>query len=147
MGKKSQRKGTRIERELARLHRDAQIHAERVPLSGAAGGLFAGDLRVAGTLRAEVKARASGEGFKTLERWLGGNDLLFLRRDRAKPLVVMEWDTYVRMMLHNPAALYLPEPLPIDLSELPDLDGLDSLDIKIEENRKKSDSGRKYYLP
>ena len=45
-----------------------------------------------------MKARAGGEGFKTLERWLGGNDALFLRRDRAMPLVVLPWATYCRLV-------------------------------------------------
>ena len=47
---------------------------------------------------AEVKARAGGGGFKTLERWLGDNDLLFLRRDRSTPLVVMPWSLYEQLM-------------------------------------------------
>ena len=47
---------------------------------------------------AEVKARAGGDGFKTLERWLGDNDLLFLRRDRSTPLVVMPWSLYQDLM-------------------------------------------------
>ena len=38
---------------------------------------------------AEVKARGTGDGFRTLERWLGGNDALFLWRDRAAPFVVL----------------------------------------------------------
>ena len=98
MGAHSRRKGGRIEREIVHLHRDAGIEAERVPLSGAAGGSFAGDVIVAGELRAEVKARANGEGFATLERWLGSHDLLFLRRDRAAPLVVMPWTLYARLL-------------------------------------------------
>lgn len=77
------RKGSRIEREIVQAHRDRGIHAERVPLSGAVGGSFTGDVVIAGRLRAEVKARRSGSGFATLERWLGENDCLFLRRDRA----------------------------------------------------------------
>ena len=40
-------------------------------------------------LKAEVKARGTGSGFRTLERWLGKNDVLFLIRDRATPLVVV----------------------------------------------------------
>jgi len=97
MGAKSRRKGGRIERELVNLHRDAGIDAQRVPLSGATGGAFSGDIRV-GELVGEVKARASGEGFKTLERWLGKQDMLFLRRDRAAPLVVLPWRVYVELM-------------------------------------------------
>jgi hypothetical protein len=66
-----------------------------VPLSGAAryrGNGADVDLYVFGPDAApivcEVKARASGEGFATLARWLGDSDALFLRRDRADPLVV-----------------------------------------------------------
>jgi hypothetical protein len=29
-----------------------------------------------------------GAGFMVMERWLGDNDLVFLRRDRADPMVV-----------------------------------------------------------
>ena len=72
------------------------LDAHRVPLSGAVDG-YAGDVIVAG-LRAEVKARASGGGFVTLERWLGENDLLFLRRDRTTPLVVLPWSTWQKVM-------------------------------------------------
>lgn len=92
MGRSSKRKGDRIERELVALHRELGIEAARVPLSGAAGGDFSGDLHLTlgeRRLRAEVKTRGNGDGFKTLERWLGGNDLLFLRRDWAEPPVLL----------------------------------------------------------
>ena len=94
---RSRDKGNRIEREMVHRHLDNGVFAERVPLSGSAGGSFSGDLRI-GSLRGEVKARRAGQGFKTLERWLGDNDLLFLRRDRAEPIVVMEWQTYMQIM-------------------------------------------------
>jgi Holliday junction resolvase len=97
MAKKSRRKGTRIERELVLLHKAAGIPASRVPLSGAAGGDFRGDLHIL-DLVAEVKARKYGDGFKRLELWLGDHDVLFLRRDRRRPLVLMEWETYTQMI-------------------------------------------------
>lgn len=93
MGNSAKRKGDRIEREIVHLHKEIGIPAQRVPLSGAAGGRFSGDVWIE-DMKAEVKARAEGSGFKTLERWLGSNDLLFLRRDRKSPLVVMPWKTY-----------------------------------------------------
>lgn len=94
MGKPSRDKGLRRERALVEIHTKSGLRAERVPLSGAAG--YRGnnadvDLYVRGAepVKAEVKARAGGGGFRTLERWLGRNDALFLWRDRAAPLVVM----------------------------------------------------------
>jgi hypothetical protein len=45
-----------------------------------------------------VKARASGEGFATLERWLGDADAQFLRRDRPDPLVVLPWSIWAQQV-------------------------------------------------
>ena len=99
------RKGSRIEREIAQLHTAAGIEARRVPYSGAVGTLFPefttmkGDVQIlGGEFIGEVKCRSNGAGFKTLERWLAGNDMLFLRRDRQSPLVVLPCDVYERLM-------------------------------------------------
>ena len=97
MTRLSRDKGQRIERELVHLHHAAGIPASRVPLSGAAGGEYADDLHLL-DLTAEVKARKDGSGFKQLEAWLGEHDLLFLRRDRQRPLVVLSWSTYLTLM-------------------------------------------------
>jgi len=96
MGAKSRRKGYRIEAEVVQRCRDLGLDARRVPLSGAAPG-WAGDLEVNG-MRGEVKGRANGGSFKTIEKWLGANDLLFLRRDRADPLVLLPWSTWAKLM-------------------------------------------------
>ena len=96
MGKKSRTKGGRLEREVVNLCKEMGLSAHRVPLSGAVKG-YAGDV-IVGDLRCEVKGRASGEGFTILERWLGDFDLLFLRRDRKTPLVVMPWKTWQKVM-------------------------------------------------
>ena len=45
--------------------------------------------RNAAPLVAEVKARKNGSGFALLEKWLDTYDVLFLRRDRADPLVLL----------------------------------------------------------
>jgi hypothetical protein len=95
MGAKSRSKGLRAEREIVHLCRDAGFEAHRVPLSGAVRE-YPGDLMIDG-LRAEVKARGNGSGFSLLERWLGKNDLLFLRRDRSEPMVVLSWTTWARL--------------------------------------------------
>lgn len=97
-GRSAKQKGYRIEREMVALHLDMGLEAERVPLSGAAGGSYTGDLVIAKTWRAEVKARKGGAGFKVIEGWLGDNDLLFLRRDRAEPLALLPWKTYQALM-------------------------------------------------
>jgi Holliday junction resolvase len=99
------RKGARLERELVGLHRGLGVHAERVPLSGAmrypCGGhdvdVYAFG-RDAPPLVAEVKGRGRGEGFRQLEKWLGENDALFLRRDQAEPLVLLPWSTWTRLL-------------------------------------------------
>jgi Holliday junction resolvase len=96
-GRAPRQKGDRREREIVQRHRALGIDAQRVPLSGAAGGRFSGDIDINPfgiedtTLTTEVKARANGEGFVQLERWLGENDAMFLVRDRADPIVVLPW--------------------------------------------------------
>lgn len=106
MGKASRDKGARRERQIVELHRALGIKAERVPLSGAMAfrNTRATDVDVyargpdAAPLVCEVKARASGEGFVTLERWLGDADALFLVRDRAEPMVVIPWRIWGEML-------------------------------------------------
>ncbi len=50
-------------------------------------------------LHAEVKYRRNGAGFTTIERWLSGADVLFLRRANADPMVVMEWGVFASMLV------------------------------------------------
>ena len=47
---------------------------------------------------AEVKARKNGSGFTQLEKSLGEYQVLFLRRDRADPLVVLPWSTWEALL-------------------------------------------------
>ena len=94
MGKPSRDKGLRRERAIVEIHTKSGLRAERVPLSGALryqGNGADVDLYVRGAVpvKAEIKARGEGSGFRTLERWLGANDALFLWRDRAAPFVVL----------------------------------------------------------
>jgi len=98
-------KGDRVEREIVALHHALGVYAERVPLSGAAhyqGNGADVDVYPFGTDSApwvcEVKARANGEGFATLERWLADADVLFLRRDRAEPLVLLPWRSWATVL-------------------------------------------------
>ena len=62
----------------------------RVPLSGAVGGRFAGDIvlpLMGRDLCVEVKARA--DGFHELYGWLDGRDVLIVKADREEALVVL----------------------------------------------------------
>lgn len=97
-GRASRQKGDRAERALVRLLKDAGFAAERVPLSGAAGGSYLGDVTVPllGIDRCvEVKVRANG--FVELYRWLDDRDLLVVRADRKRPLVVLPLDLAIKI--------------------------------------------------
>jgi len=77
----------------------------RVPLSGALGGEYSGDLHIKGlfnrTLTAEVKCRKTSNVFwKMVQKYLGDHELLFLIEDRKEPLVVMEFSLLQEIMRH-----------------------------------------------
>jgi len=89
-GRASRDKGNRAERAIVRYLQVRGFAAERVPLSGSAGGSYLGDLTVP-ILNidriVEVKCRA--DGFRELYRWLIDRDILIVRADRSQPLVVL----------------------------------------------------------
>lgn len=95
MGKAQRDKGARNERAVVNHWRELGIRCDRVPLSGAAGGAYAGDVDLyafgeeVAPIIGEVKARGQGQGFKTIRRWLGDNDFLVLHEDRAERLYVV----------------------------------------------------------
>jgi Holliday junction resolvase hjc len=89
-GRASRDKGNRAERAIVKFLQERGFAAERVPLSGSAGGSFVGDINIpiCGVDRvAEVKCRA--RGFRELYRWLVDRDILIIRADRSEPLVVL----------------------------------------------------------
>ena len=89
-GKSPRQKGDRVERAIVKALQAAGFGAERVPLSGSAGGSYKGDVTVPllGVDRCtEVKARANG--FRELYAWLVDRDLLVVKADRREPLVVL----------------------------------------------------------
>jgi Holliday junction resolvase len=88
-GRSPKRKGTRVERELVNLLLELGFVCSRVPLSGAAGGAWSGDIHLellGRILKVEVKARRE---FATLHRWIAKADLLLLKADRQPALVVL----------------------------------------------------------
>jgi Holliday junction resolvase len=89
-GRRSRAKGARTERSIVSALKAIGIAAERVPLSGAAGGRFAGDISLplmGRDLCVEVKARAGG--FRELYCWLNERDVLIVKADWQEPLVVV----------------------------------------------------------
>jgi Holliday junction resolvase len=89
-GRASRDKGNRLERAVVRLLQDHGLGAERVPLSGSAGGSYLGDLTVpilGRDLVIEAKSRANG--FAQLYSWLDGRDVLIVKADRRDALVVL----------------------------------------------------------
>jgi hypothetical protein len=94
------RKGTHVERELVNQLVELGLPCFRVPLSGAAGGQWSGDIHVpllGRTRRVEVKAR--GDGFRHLYSWLDNFDLLIVKADRRNPLAVLPLALMVELML------------------------------------------------
>jgi hypothetical protein len=89
-GARHRRKGSRAERALVAFLRNRGFAAERIPLSGAVGGSFTGDISLTLLGRdfvVEVKVR--GNGFRRLYDWLADRDLLIVRADRREPLVIV----------------------------------------------------------
>lgn len=100
MGLMQKRKGGRIEREFVQLLEKNGIKAHKTPLSGAIVG-YKGDIIMeldGKRYQVEVKSRASGEGFKKLDEWLGANDYLFLKQDRCDPRVYMTWESFINLV-------------------------------------------------
>lgn len=98
-GRRSADKGKRFEREIVNTFVAHGVSAERVPLSGAAGGSYVGDLTVAvngADWLGEAKSR--GGGFKQLYAWLGSNRLLFIRSDRNPTLVVLRQSDLIEIL-------------------------------------------------
>lgn len=93
----SRDKGQRNERLFVADAQAAGLDAERIPLSGAMKGSYAGDVRVSGYL-GEVKVRA--DGFKTIYDWLNhdGADFLALRADRKPWLVVVPFELFTKLV-------------------------------------------------
>jgi hypothetical protein len=85
-------------------HEEIGIHAERYPLSGSSKFRSSGhdvDIYLGkdeAPMVAEVKSRKNGSGFTQIEKWLGEYDALFLRRNRADPMILVPWRTWAALL-------------------------------------------------
>ena len=89
-GRRSRDKGARVERAIVHALKAGGFAAERVPLSGAAGGLYSGDIvlpLMGRDLCLEAKARA--DGFRELYGWLDQRDVLIVKADLQEALVIV----------------------------------------------------------
>lgn len=95
---RSRAKGDRFEAEVVKRLAAAGIVAQRVPLSGAAGGMFGGDIQAhlrSGRRKLECKTRA--RAWKAEYGWLEGNYALVVKQDRSEPLVIMRLSDFVQI--------------------------------------------------
>lgn len=89
-GRAPRAKGDRLERAIVRLLQEHGLAAERVPLSGSAGGSYIGDLTVPLLGRdLAVEAKARGNGFARLYAWMEDLDALIIKADRRDALVIL----------------------------------------------------------
>jgi hypothetical protein len=99
MGKMSRDKGSLFERVLVKILQGRGFAAERVPLSGGAGGRFSGDIDLpylGADHRWECKIRAGG--FREIYKWIEGHSGLFIRADRKPALVVLRLDDFLDLI-------------------------------------------------
>lgn len=89
-GRRSRDKGNRSERAIVRFLQGHGFAAERVPLSGGAGGSYVGDVTVPVLgIDRTVEVKVRGSGFRQLYTWLEQRHLLIVRADRRDPLVIL----------------------------------------------------------
>lgn len=91
----SRAKGDRFEVACVNRLKELGLEAQRVPLSGAAGGLFSSDIVVAGH---KIECKTRKRAWLDLFGWLPGNKALFIKADRTDTLVVMSLETFADML-------------------------------------------------
>ncbi len=100
MGKASRDKGARFEREIVHWFLDQNIPAERVPLSGAAKGSYAADIRFGPVLGWTGECKRFSTGLGKLYDAIAQDDadVVFARADRKETLVCMTLDTFQALL-------------------------------------------------
>lgn len=100
-GRKSKRKGWRTENAFVKRMNALGFGAERIPLSGSAGGSYSGDAKVwtiDGEYRVECKSLKNG--WATLYKWLAPDniDFLSLKANNKPGLIVMTEETFAKLV-------------------------------------------------
>ena len=98
MSSASQEKGSRRERGVVEIFESYGVDAQRVPLSGQAGGLFSGDIVLNEEYKVEVKGRKDGRGFTCIKKWKGENDVLVVWEDYGKPMAILDAELLAQIM-------------------------------------------------
>lgn len=104
MPNRSRQKGDRFERQCVHDLEALGVWAERVPLSGAAGGTFTDDLyvEVCGT-REQIECKTRARAWADLFGWLQAPKhekppyCLFIKADRTPTLVVMSLEKFAAL--------------------------------------------------
>ncbi len=98
MGKSQRDKGARNEVALVNILKEFGLPAERVPLSGACGGSFGGDISIAATGGPfKIEAKLRSDGFRELYKWIDGNHALIVRADRREALAIVRLPDFITM--------------------------------------------------
>lgn len=87
-----------FEREIVHALQELGLSAEKIPLSGAAGGSFTGDISVpvqGEDWRLECKRRK--RSFVTVYQCIGDNKAVVIRDDHTPALVVMPLETFAKL--------------------------------------------------
>ena len=94
----SKQKGTAFETEIVNAHKKLGVSAKRQPLSGAMDE-YPCDVQISG-LYGECKRRRKGFSslYKAIEQGKQPADVLFVRDDHQKTLVVLPWQTWVKFL-------------------------------------------------
>ncbi len=96
---RSRAKGDRFETEVVKTFLSEGIPAQRVPLSGAAGGMFGGDIQIiAGQRQLKLECKVRARAWKAEYGWLEGNYALVIKRDRSEPLVVLRLSDFLNLI-------------------------------------------------
>lgn len=101
-GRKSKDKGYRFENAL-RIVLNAFGPCERMPLSGAIGGDFSGDLRwLIRNVRMKIQCKKKARGFKLIYNELKSHDALIIGADREPPVLCIPLHKFAEIFLHEP---------------------------------------------